>query len=42
VVGGGSGARGVQAQIRAFEERVDRRFEGTDRRIDALDSKMSR
>ena len=42
MVGGGSGARGVQAQIRAFEERVDRRFEGTDRRIDALDSKMSR
>ena len=33
---------GLQAQIRAFEERVDRRFEGTDRRIDALDAKMSR
>jgi len=32
----------MQAQIRAFEERVDRRFEGTDRRIDALDGKMSR
>jgi hypothetical protein len=32
----------VQAQIRAFEERVDRRFEGVDRRIDALDAKMSR
>ena len=33
---------GVQAQIRAFEERVDRRFEGTDRRLEALDAKMSR
>jgi hypothetical protein len=33
---------GVQAQIRAFEERVDRRFEGTDRRIEALDAKISR
>ena len=33
---------GMQAQIRTFEERVDRRFEGVDRRIDALDAKMSR
>ena len=33
---------GMQAQIRAFEERVDRRFEGTGRRIDALDGKVSR
>ena len=32
----------MQAQIRAFEERVGRRFEGVDRRIDALDATMSR
>jgi hypothetical protein len=33
---------GIESQMRAFEERVDRRFEGTDRRIDALDAKVSR
>ena len=33
---------GIQAQIRTFEERVDRRFDGTDRRVEALDAKMSR
>lgn len=33
---------GIQAQVRAFEERVDRRFEGVDRRLNDIDAKESR
>jgi hypothetical protein len=32
----------LQASLAGFEHRVDRRFEGVDRRLDALDAKVSR